>query len=314
MPIFETFFKRQQKLRGKIPDVYTYDQIPEALRVQIVLVMHETLGGIDEYHDSLNGPAIRNAYKIIVETLRKEIGVFTLPPDANRYVDRYLDEITNYILHEPDVEHVLSALELVCRVIENEASRYHYRRRKSSESIARNAIAEINARLREHGVGYEYDREIIRIDAELIHSNAVKPALTLLRNAQFTGAEEEFLSAYKHYQRGENKEALSDALKAFESTMKSIYDKRKWPYGKTATASGLVRIAFDHGLVPDFWANHFSGLRATLEAGVPTARNRLSGHGQGVLQTKVLPHLVAYALHMTASTIVFLVKADESLQ
>jgi hypothetical protein len=50
-----------------------------------------------------------------------------------------------------------------------------------------------------------------------------------------------------------------------------------------------------------------------LESSVPTARNKTSGHGQGAAIQIVPDHLAAYVLHMTASTIVFLVKADEAL-
>jgi hypothetical protein len=51
-----------------------------------------------------------------------------------------------------------------------------------------------------------------------------------------------------------------------------------------------------------------------LESGVPTARNRLGGHGQGAKPTSVPDHIVAYLLHMTASTIVFLIEADRALE
>jgi hypothetical protein len=47
-----------------------------------------------------------------------------------------------------------------------------------------------------------------------------------------------------------------------------------------------------------------------LESSVPTVRNRLGGHGQGTEVVKVPSHVVAYALHMTASTIVFLADAN----
>ena len=69
--------------------------------------------------------------------------------------------------------------------------------------------------------------------------------------------------------------------KSLESTMKTICDKRRWGYAKNDTASKLLAVCFDNGLVPPFWVSHFSALRATLEAGVPTGRNKLSGHGQG---------------------------------
>lgn len=56
-----------------------------------------------------------------------------------------------------------------------------------------------------------------------------------------------------------------------------------------------------------------SGLRSLLESGVPTVRNRLSGHGQGEKPTEVPNYVAAYVLHMTASAIVFLGKAEEGM-
>ena len=53
--------------------------------------------------------------------------------------------------------------------------------------------------------------------------------------------------------------------------------------------------------------------RSMLESSVPTGRNKLSGHGQGSTPTTVPDYLVAYMLHMTASTIVFLAEAELSL-
>ena len=44
MAIFDLFSKRQKKLRGEAPDVYSYDEIPNALRVQIVHIWQDVLG------------------------------------------------------------------------------------------------------------------------------------------------------------------------------------------------------------------------------------------------------------------------------
>src|SRR3712207_8688399 len=41
-----------------------------------------------------------------------------------------------------------------------------------------------------------------------------------------------------------------------------------------------------------------AGLRNTLEAGVPTLRNKNSGHGQGFFVKQVPDYFVGYALHL----------------
>jgi hypothetical protein len=129
------------------------------------------------------------------------------------------------------------------------------------------------------------------------------------------GAQEEFLSAFEHYRHGKNEEALVDACKSFESTMKAICDKRGWTYDKNkATASDLVNICLSQGLIPSFWQSHFAALRTVLQSGIPTARNRQAGHGSGTEARPEPPdELVAYVLHMTASTILFLAEAERRL-
>ena len=60
--IFDLYSKRQKTLRGDMPDVYTYDKLPEALKVQIVHVMTDALGNTEEYHDSYGcGPRVQAA-------------------------------------------------------------------------------------------------------------------------------------------------------------------------------------------------------------------------------------------------------------
>ena len=180
--------------------------------------------------------------------------------------------------------------------------------------IADEAIEELNYRFKEHGVGYQFiNEQIIRTDSELIHAEIVKPALKLLHQNHFAGAQEEFLKAHEHYRKGNAKEALSECLKAFESVMKAICDKRGWQYGSNATAKFLIQACFDNGLIDSFWQSHYSSLRNLLVNGVPTGRNKLSGHGQGTPPTTVPNHLVAYMLHMTASAIVFLAEAEKNL-
>jgi hypothetical protein len=173
------------------------------------------------------------------------------------------------------------------------------------------AIHELNVRFRENGVGYEFaSGQIIRIDSQLIHQEIIKPALHFLQHAKFKGANEEFLSAHSHYRQGKHKECLNDCLKAFESTLKTICSKRKWAFNATDTAKNLIEIVFDKGLIPPFLQSHLTGLRTTLESGIPTVRNKLSGHGQGVQPVEVPEYIASYALHLTASNILLLIKAD----
>ena len=80
------------------------------------------------------------------------------------------------------------------------------------------------------------------MDSELIHTEIVKPALELLNQRNYAGAQQEFLKAHEHYRKGNAKEALNECLKAFESVMKAICDKRGWKNYKNATAKDLESV------------------------------------------------------------------------
>lgn len=268
------------------------------------------MGNKDQYYEG----QVREYYPFIVNALCREYGLFRLP-GAKDYGDReYVSELANFFLREQDIERVIDAVELSFRVIDRATRDWEYLHRQNASKIADAAIEELNCRLKEHGVGYQFvGGEIIRIDSELIHSEVVKPALRLLNQKNYAGAQQEFLKAHEHYRHGNAKEALNECLKAFESLMKSICDKRGWGYSSNATAKNLIQSCLDNELIPAYWQQNFTSLRSLLESSVPTGRNKLGGHGQGVATTTVLDHLVAYMLHMTASALVFLGEAEASL-
>lgn len=310
MTTFDLFSKRQKRLRGDLPDVYTYDDIPNPLRVQIVHIWTDTMG--DRSLQYLQ--KVREAYELIVNTLCREYGVFRLPGEKGYGNRDYMNELCNFFLQVKDIEMALDVVELSFKVIDHLTRDWSYLNRQGASKIADEAISELNDRFKEHGVGFQFiNGEIIRVDSELIHTEAVKPALRLLNSASFSGAQQEFLSAYEHYRHKKNKEALNDCLKSFESTMKAICDKRHWEYQSNATAKTLIQVCFDNNLVPLFWQQQFNSLRSMLESSIPTGRNKLSGHGQGSNPVDVPDYLAAFMLHMTASTLVFLVRAEEEL-
>lgn len=315
MAIFDLFSKRQKALRGEVPDVFTYENLPNALRVQIVHIWTDMLGSDRDYYDTYgHADTVKSAYKFIVDTLCREYGLFKLPT-AEKYNERmYLNELANFLLQVDEVEKQLDIVELSFRYIDRLTREYRHLGRSNASECADAAISELNSRFKEHGVGYQFvEGEIVRVDSELLHVEAVKPALRLLNEIKYKGAQQEFLSAYEHYRHGKHKEALNDCLKSFESTMKAICDKRKWPYQPSATAKTLIQVCFDNGLVPPFWQQQLSSLRSLLESSIPTGRNKLSGHGQGSTPTVVPDYLVAFMLHMTASTLVFLTTAEKEL-
>lgn len=309
MALIDLFSKRQARQRGEVPDVYRYDDVPAKLRVQLVHILRDMLhGGNDR---NLHHERPREAYKTISDLLCREYGLFRLWGESFEVRD-HANELFNFMLQTKNHEQVLDCVEISTRFADLCTRRWDYLQEQKFDARVDNAIEELNRRFKEHGVGYQYeDGDIVRVDSDLIHAEAVKPALTLLRTKRFAGPREEFLRAHEHYRHGRHEESLNDALKAFESTMKAICDAKKWPYDKGATAKKLVDVCFKKGLVDPFWQTHLAHLQGTLENGIATARNKLGGHGQGAQPREVPREIVSYVLHMTASTIVFLIESAQ---
>jgi len=301
MAIFDLFSKRQKRLRGDVPDVYVYDEVPQPLRVQLVQIIQDGIGTADGYR----GNEIK-LYSQIHKTLCREYGMFSLS-ENQRSTD--WESLANYLLQTEDVEHVIDLVELCLRLIDKEIRENDWKY-STRRALPDAAILEANDRFKEHGVGFEYvSGEILRVDSQLIHGDVVKPALTLLADPQYAGANDEFLKAYEHYRHGRHKECLAECLKAFESTMKTICDSKGWQYSPRDTARALIDVCITNGLFPTFMQTHIGNLRSILESGTPTLRNKLGGHGQGATVTPVTESTARFALHITAANILLFVES-----
>jgi hypothetical protein len=302
MAVFDLYSKRQKKERGEVPDVFAYDKIPEQLRTQIVLILRDVIGA----STSQSLPV----YDRIVRILGREYGTFSLADGHSSD-----DILENFIAGEENVDRVLDAVEMSF-VIAGAAmsNNFNYMHYAGSKMSLKDGVQELNKRFLEHGIGYEYaSGTIIKKDSEFLHAEAIRPALVLLQNSRYKGANEEFLKAHEHYRHGAIKDSLVYCLKALESTLKTICEIRGWPFRPTDTAKTLLDICFQNELVPSFWQSHYTALRSTLESGVPTGRNKLAGHGQGSEVLNVPPHYASYMLNMTGSVIQFLISSEAQL-
>lgn len=310
MAIVDLFSKRQKRLKGEVAEVYTYDEIPSHLRVQIVQMWLIALGQSGDFRHIGQS----TAYIYIVDTLCSEYGYFALSSPQPGGVLRnreYIQELVEFFMSVKDTEKAIDAIELSFQVINAYTRRFDYLRRRDADSIANDVITQLNSRFKEHAIGYQFlDNRIVRFDSELIHSEVVVPSLRLLNQPGFSGVQDEFLQAHSHHRQANNKEALVECLKAFESMMKAICNKRQWAYDPKSTAKDLINLCLQKELVPSFWQSSLGALRTLLESSVPTGRNKLGGHGQGSEPVGVPDYLVAYMLHMTAACIVFLGDAD----
>jgi hypothetical protein len=307
MPIIDIFSKRQKRFSGELPEVLQYNNLPNEFRVQVILIIKDGLGIMKRKEDEPS-----KVYKKLHDALCREYGMFVLDNIANS--GQYDTAVYKFLLHCEDIERCLDVIELSFRLINALGEVDDYKLEAEIHITSEEAINELNTRFLEYGIGYQFENDqLIRVDNKFMHSEVIKPILQVLNNKNYAGANEEFLSAYDHFRHGRYKECLNDCLKSFESTMKIICKKHNWPYDEKDTASKLIEICFQHNLIPSFLQTHFSSLKAGLESGVPTVRNKLSGHGQGTQRIDVPGYLTTYMINLTATSIILLTGAEEAL-
>jgi hypothetical protein len=301
---FPIYSKRNSRT-GNSHDAYVYDDIPQELRVQIIHIWRSAIG--QYYKNTYIKSSSNGIWDKIEEILCKEYGIFQLSDTGITSQQR-----CEFFLMNCDVEHALDIIEVAFVGIDaiiRQWGQYELNNSKISMS-SDDAIEELNERFREHGIGYEFSNgRIMVINSELIHDDVVKPALKLLRDNNFEGAEDEFLKAHKHYREGNYKESVNEALKSFESTIKTISKLLGWDTPENAQAKDLIKSCFENNLLPSYLENHMNAVRTSLESGLPTVRNKTSGHGQGSEIKELPPILATYALNLAATNIVLLVES-----
>lgn len=188
------------------------------------------------------------------------------------------------------------------------------------------AVDEINAVLREEGIGYALTKylgpgltsneirigqpipadqlpRVIRVDSQAIHSEVVTPALGLLSNPIFGVANTEMLKAHRDHRAGQDEDAITACCSAFESVLKTICDQKGWAFNADRdTCATLVDICFKNDLFPSFYVELFKR--------VGTIRNKLGdahGRGPNPLNNVEAAH-PEHMLHMTSAHIILLCK------
>jgi len=221
----------------------------------------------------------------------------------------------------PAIEHFLGVVEpnYVIAFILACFRSWHYQ-------AGQEGVNAINRILREAALGYEFtpyvEREVeqpgkwrkrkaIEIDYpevitkqdEVTHAEIIKPCLAVLGKPLFKAAGDHLLKAHDHYRNGNCREAITEALSALETTLKTICTEKGWQY--QANKDGLdklTEIVTKNGLVFPFYD---SVLKST-----GTIRSRLGAHGKEP-QPIFAPsnEHVEHMLNLTSSHILFLTRS-----
>ncbi|NBC11636.1 MAG: hypothetical protein GVY24_07895 [Planctomycetes bacterium] len=310
MMILDTYTKRQSTENASpASELYVYDKLPKKLRTQIVHILNDSIGTYydDPVFSAHSNDTANKMWDFFRDALIREFGVFYL---HNEFASADKD-VTLFLMDAP-LDQALDTIEIGFRLVDRLVRKALIREGdiKGVKLAPDDAISDLNTRFDEHAVGYQYECGILfRRDAKYLHDEVVLPAIKLLNLHKFDGALEEFLRGHSALRNGDARVAIQEALKAFESVMKAICRNRNWAISETANSKELLSVLFDRGIVPQYMQCHFSSLRSTLEAGLPTLRNRKGAHGQGMMKIEVPMHLATYALNLAAVNIKFLLDA-----
>lgn len=148
------------------------------------------------------------------------------------------------------------------------------------------------------------------IVSEAMRTEAIEPALRLLRDENFKVPLQEYELALVAFAKGERRDAVRQASHALESTIKQILTAAKLPYDEHAQPSKLIALLSSNALLPARYQNLWTNFEQMIQ-GVITVRNKEpgAGHGPGPDDDEPDTTTAEYAINMAAANILFMIKS-----
>lgn len=288
-------------LRNKKPSKeLVYDSISDKLKVQIVRIWQDFY---NQFGEEVREKHFYGYINNIICDLHGKHILYQEP--LVRLKNRYM--CRKYFENLSELDMSFDVIEIIFRHIES--------LKRNSNFKSSDAVKKLNTIFQENDFGYEYvNGWIIRVDNKLLHGKVIDKTLKLTEDKLFENANEEYISSLSHLKNDRNKEALNDSLKAFETTMKIIISDFGFKYKDSDTAKNLINICIENEIIPKYLQSHITGLRTTLESGIPTIRNKRSGHGQGENKIIVPDSLATYGVYMAGVSINFLIELYKDKQ
>lgn len=236
--------------------------------------------------------------------------------DYNYYTESVTNDIEK-LLTSFETEEILDFLDIIIVNIEKTIQEYKkseppYFYEDAGSSVRelvnykKEFINSLNDVFQHNNLGYEVvNNTITTKKSDFLHVETICKPLTLLVNEEFSGPLKEFEIAIDKYTHKKYEDAVIEACKAFESTMKAVLEKLNVKNFDKLPAKGLINLLKEHGIFESFQDDNLNMLTSIL-LGLPTIRNKKAGHGDGIDTKEVERSYASFALNLAGSYIVFM--------
>jgi hypothetical protein len=214
--------------------------------------------------------------------------------------------------HEPQFDVWLAVLSLFLNCVE--------RREWAAQS---DFFGRLNKDLQKHGFAFGYrpisvagtPGQFFPMQSDYVFESITRPMLEMLGHADFAAARTEFEKAVSFFLEGPDRysDCVTNAVKAFESVMKVVLEKRGALPDPTLPAAKLVKAIVDEGVIDASFTAQAEATTALLNqlkniatSGAVLVRNRVGAHGAGTRTAPPEKLFVEFTLHQVAALVLLI--------
>ncbi|MCK4730147.1 MAG: abortive infection family protein [Candidatus Aenigmarchaeota archaeon] len=304
-PIKDLYLRRMKNLKGELPDYYSY-KLNQTIRHKIIGRILDSNYEKSRMYDSYD----YNELKELIISIERELGRTLYAELAS------INKFTNFMFRCSD-EEFLSSLELLLSIKIKNLSQFQedYDQIKNTTEIL---IVNINKIFKIDKIGYEIIPAgledlpfiIVPFNSKYLYLETIKKPMSLMHSEKFKGALNEFEKAIEKYRKDDFENAIGEANKAYESTLKTVLFFKKIPFDETRDKiPRLVDKVKSANIIDSTLESVFNSFWPVLKNGPNNIRN-LSGvaHGQGVDVKTIQKSYADFVLRTVGTYIVFLIE------
>ena len=165
---------------------------------------------------------------------------------------------------------------------------------------------DLNMILQTEGIPWIFsDGNFFQMDSKFMEEHVHQQLQELYDTKNFTGAQEEFVEARNDLSGSECKDAILNACKSYESTMKCLLDK-----DHSGDATKLAQKIRKEGFLDDLPPSLQEVFVQKVMQCLPVIRNSLAGHGQGRETVAVEHDLAELSVNLAGAFNLFLMRRE----